>query len=237
MHHGNGTQDAFWNDPDTLFISLHQDNNYPKDTGLYTEIGGKGAEGTTINLPLPPGSGSGCYAYAFKRVVIPALERFKPDIIFVSSGFDASYADPLASMMLSSAAFKSMATNLLNAAEQLCGGKIIFAHEGGYSKDYVPFCGLAVIEALSGITSPVEDYCLPEVNKWGYQECQAHQAALINKVAELHNLSIKVAEDDVEGAKLQSSVEEVELTAKIQALLNTMEDVKRRKQVLSSLSF
>ena len=116
VHHGNGTQDAFWNDPDCLFISLHQDSNYPRDTGAYTDIGGEGAQGSTINLPLPPGSGTGCYAYAFERVVLPALERFKPEMIFVSSGFDASYADPLAAMMLSSDAFRLMATHLQQAA-------------------------------------------------------------------------------------------------------------------------
>ena len=237
MHHGNGTQEAFWNDPDCLFISLHQDCNYPQDSGLYTEIGGDGALGTTINVPLPPGSGTGCYAYAFQRIVIPALERFKPDMIFVSSGFDASYADPLASMMLSSEAFRDMATQLVGASRRLCNGRIVFAHEGGYSKDYVPFCGIAVIEALSGLRSPVVDDNLCEVNKWGYQSLQAHQAALINKVADYHSLpfvSSGSAENDAEIAK---SVEDLKLTEQIQALLNGISDPERRKVVLQSLSF
>jgi acetoin utilization deacetylase AcuC-like enzyme len=237
VHHGNGTQEAFWNDPDCLFISLHQDNNYPKDTGLYTEIGGAGAEGTTINVPLPPGSGTGCYAYAFQRIVLPALERFQPDLIFVSSGFDASYADPLASMMMSSEGFRDMATQLKGAAERMCGGKIIFAHEGGYSKDYVPFCAVAVIEALAGHRSAVVDDYLCEVNKWGYQELQAHQAALINKVAELHNLPVG---DGVSAVAAQGSVDasvrDLEVTQQIQALLNSIEDPERRKQVLMSLT-
>lgn len=236
VHHGNGTQEAFWNDPDCLFISLHQDNNYPHDTGLCTEIGGAGAEGTTINVPLPPGSGTGCYEYAFKRIVIPALERFQPDIIFVSSGFDASYADPLASMMLSSEAFREMATQLNRAAENLCSGRIIFAHEGGYSKDYVPFCGVAVIEALCGVRSPVEDINLPEVNKWGYQECQAHQAVLINKVAEMHHLAAYTPAGESE-VKLQVAVEDLKVVEQLQGLLNGISDPKRRKQVLQSLSF
>lgn len=90
-----GTQSAFWDDPNTLFISLHQDNNYPQGIGFINEIGGEGAKGTTINLPLPPGSGTGAYYYAFDTVVIPALKRFQPDLILVSSGFDCSYADPL----------------------------------------------------------------------------------------------------------------------------------------------
>lgn len=95
VHWGNGTQQAFWDDPDVLFISLHQDNNYPQGGGFVNERGGEGAIGTTINLPLPPGSGSGAYTYAFEQVVIPALYRFQPEFILVSSGFDANYMDPL----------------------------------------------------------------------------------------------------------------------------------------------
>lgn len=203
---------------------------------MYTENGGPGALGSTINIPLPPGSGSGCYEYAFRRVVLPALERFKPDMIFVSSGFDASYADPLASMMLSSDAFRAMATELKGAAQRLCNGRIVFAHEGGYSKDYVPFCGLAVIEALVGRRSVVEDDSLSEVNKWGYQSLQAHQAALINKVAEFHNLPLVVVAGSHD-EEVQNAVEDLGLTEQIQALLNGVADPARRKLVLQSLSF
>ena len=139
VHHGNGTQEAFWNDTDAMLISLHQDNNYPQGTGSLMETGGlsKSETQNIINIPLPPGSGSGAYTYAFDRVVIPALYRFKPDLILVSSGFDASFADPLAAMILSSEAFGSMTASLVKAADDLCGGKLIFTHEGGYSKDYV----------------------------------------------------------------------------------------------------
>jgi acetoin utilization deacetylase AcuC-like enzyme len=235
VHHGNGTQEAFWNDPDCLFMSLHQDNNYPKDTGLLTEIEGEGAIGTTINVPLPPGSGTGCYAYAFQRIVMPALERFQPDLIFVSSGFDASYADPLAAMMMSSEGFRDMATQLKDAAERMCGGKIIFAHEGGYSKDYVPFCAVAVIEALAGKRSAVVDDCLCEVEKWGYQELQAHQAELINKVAELHGL---VPNGTSEGQQqvADQSVADLEVTKQVQALLDAISDPERRRRVLQSIA-
>jgi len=121
VHHGNGTQDAFWNDENALLISLHQDSNYPIGTGLVSEVGGvESADGTgnsIINIPLPPGSGSGAYEYAFGRVVIPALRRFKPDMIFVSSGFDASFADPLGAMMLSSDTYAFMTEELMKAAD------------------------------------------------------------------------------------------------------------------------
>lgn len=238
VHHGNGTQEAFWNDPDCLFISLHQDNNYPQGEGLYTEMGGDAALGTTINVPLPPGSGTGCYAYAFRTIVLPALERFKPDIIFVSSGFDASYADPLAAMILTSEAFRDMATQLKSAAERLCGGRIVFAHEGGYSKDYVPFCALAVIEALVGKRSVVEDPYLEEAQSWGYQALQAHQAALINKVAALHNLS-PVATAEVgaeEQGRIDDSVADLEVVKQVQALIDAIPDPERRRLVLQSIA-
>ncbi|GMF21703.1 unnamed protein product [Phytophthora fragariaefolia] len=150
VHHGNGTQEAFYEDDRVLFVSLHQDNNYPADSGAVSERGiGKG-EGFNINVPLPPGSGSGAYEYAFKNVVVPALDAFKPDFVLVSSGFDASYADPLAAMILSSSVFRFMARELVEAAKRLCGGRIVFAHEGGYSETYVPFCGAAVIEEMLG---------------------------------------------------------------------------------------
>jgi acetoin utilization deacetylase AcuC-like enzyme len=133
VHHGNGTQQAFWEDPNTLFISVHQDSNYPLHSGGVDEVGPAAARSdgfnTTINIPLPPGSGKGAYAYTFDTVVIPALRRFAPDMIFVSSGFDASYADPLAAMMLSAEDYRDMTAKLLRAADDLCGGRILFVHE------------------------------------------------------------------------------------------------------------
>eukprot|EP01036_Dinobryon_divergens_P030326 gene30326-39555_t len=179
VHHGNGTEQCFWDDPDALFISIHQDNNYPPDTGRIIDI----AEGTTINIPLPPGSGHGAYTYAFDEVVIPAIRRFQPDLILVSSGFDASFRDPLANMILHSDSFRMMAEKLISAADDLCHGRILFAHEGGYSKEYVPFCGLAVIESLCGVRSPVEDPYLDEGKSLGYQNLQPIQKELVDQAA------------------------------------------------------
>jgi len=189
VHHGNGTEQAFWSDPDTLFISVHQDKNFPLDTGALHDTGHPElAPGSNINIPLPPGSGCGAYALAFDRVVIPALRRFKPDFIFVSSGFDASFVDELARMMLSSEAFAEISRKLLAVSDELCPGRLLFAHEGGYSKDYVPYCGLAVVEVLSGVRSAVVDPYLCEVNQWGYQDVQPHQEAVINAAAALAGL-------------------------------------------------
>lgn len=185
VHHGNGTEEAFWDDPETLFISLHQDNNYPANCGRIVDLGGPAALKSTINIPLPPGSGDGAYAYAFEKVVLPALRRFKPDLILVSSGFDGSYMDPLGRMMISSEGFGKLAQSLLDVADECCGGRIVFAHEGGYSKDYVPFCGLAVVEALVGEKSSINDPYLEEAKGWAYQDCQPHQAAVVDALAAL----------------------------------------------------
>lgn len=222
VHHGNATQEAFWNDNEVLFISLHQDNNYPLFSGALTEVGGPDALGTTINLPLPPGSGSGAYGYAFDTVVIPALHRFNPDIILVSSGFDASDADPLGSMMLSSQDFGSFAKKMCTAADTLCGGRIVFAHEGGYSKDYVPFCGLAVVEALSGLKTEVQDPYLEEIQNRGYQSCQPHQKALIDAVAAMAGLEVP-PEDDAD-----FSLHEKSLITSMRHFLKTIPESRHR---------
>jgi len=190
VHHGNGTQESFWNDDDVLFVSIHQDSNYPLDSGTIQEIGSGNGKGTTINVPLPPGSGTGSYDYAFQTVIIPALKRFNPDFILVSSGFDASYADPLSAMMLSSSDFRNFTKYLVNVAEDCCEGRIVFAHEGGYSEVYVPFCGIAVIEELIGIDKDhvIKDPFLQEVTRWGYQNLQQHQKIVVDQVATLHQL-------------------------------------------------
>ena len=185
VHHGNGTQSAFYSDPGVLTISIHQDNLFPPESGGLEQNGeGKGA-GYNINVPLPPGSGNGAYIATFERVVIPALKRFKPELIVVPSGFDGSGVDPLGRQMVSSDAYRTMTKMLLEAADQLCGGRLVMTHEGGYSAMYVPYCGLAVLEEMSGIRTPVEDPWAPLMAQWGQQSLQPHQAALIDKAAAL----------------------------------------------------
>jgi acetoin utilization deacetylase AcuC-like enzyme len=156
VHHGNGTEAIFYEDPNVLTISLHQDRNYPMDTGAATDRGKGPGLGANINIPLPPGTGHTGYLAAMTRIVIPALVRFKPDLIIVACGFDAAAVDPLGRMLATAATFRAMTAMMIQSATALCGGKLVLAHEGGYSEVYVPFCGHAVLEELSGshITAP-----------------------------------------------------------------------------------
>ena len=183
VHHGNGTEAIFNEDPTVLTCSLHQDGNFPSSTGAVDDRGtGEGA-GSALNVPLPPGSGHGAYEYAFDEVVMPALRRFRPDLIVVASGFDASNADPLAAMMLTSTGYRAFTERLLDAADELCGGRLVMSHEGGYSAAYVPYCGLAVMEALSGVRTGVVD---PFERHWidlPGQPLQPHQRDLIDRVS------------------------------------------------------
>lgn len=241
VHHGNGTQDAFWNDSNVLFVSLHQDSNYPCGSGACTEIGGPDALGNTINIPLPPGSGMGAYEYAFTRVVLPALRSYKPDLILVSAGFDASYADPLGSMMLSSESYAWMTQQLLAIADEFCQGRIIFAHEGGYSKDYVPFCALAVVESLSGISSGIIDPYLGDVKHWGYQKLQMHQKNVIDTVAALIHPYLPL-DSSISLVEQQSSISlsdyhqsESEIFSSMFALLKQIPDQENRIKILKML--
>lgn len=157
VHHGNGTQSIFWDDPSVLTISLHQDQLYPVDSGFRSENGGEGAEGTALNIPLPAGTGDEGYLAAIQQVVLPALERFQPQLIIIGSGMDAAATDPLGRMVVTSEGFRAISREMIGAAERLTEGKIVFSHEGGYSATYVPFCGMAVLEELTGIDSGVED--------------------------------------------------------------------------------
>jgi acetoin utilization deacetylase AcuC-like enzyme len=184
VHHGNGTQWAFYDDPSVLTISLHQDRYYPVDSGMVEETGEAAGVGTNINVPLPSGSGVGAYVSAFERVVVPALNRFQPDLIIVASGLDASALDPLARQQMHSAGYRELTRFLMDTASAN-KAHLVFTHEGGYSAAYVPFCGLAVLEELTGHSTPVEDPYLPVFVSIGGQDLQPHQAALIDQSAAL----------------------------------------------------
>jgi len=156
VHHGNGTEAIFYNRNDVLTISLHQEGNYPLDTGKIKDRGEGSGEGFNINLPLPAGAGHTAYLHALKQVAIPAIENFSPDLIIVACGYDASAIDPMARMLATAKTFKQMTQQIKDLSKRICRGKLVLVHEGGYSEAYVPFCGHATIQALSGsaITAP-----------------------------------------------------------------------------------
>lgn len=180
VHHGNGAEAAFWRDPRALTISIHQDRCFPPDTGGMDAIGEGPGEGFNINIPLPAGSGYGAYEAAFDEVIIPALRAYGPDLIFVPSGFDAGGHDPLGRMMMHSRGYGELTRKLLAVADEVCDGRLVMCHEGGYNAPTVPYFGLAVMEALSGETSGLEDPFTPILEGLGGQELQPHQANVIS---------------------------------------------------------
>jgi acetoin utilization deacetylase AcuC-like enzyme len=185
VHHGNGTQTAFYEDPNVLTISIHQDNLYPAGSGAVDENGAGRGVGYNLNLQMPPGSGGCAYVAAFERVIVPALRKFKPELIVVASGLDAAALDPLGRMMLHTEHYRRLTHLIMATAAEVCAGRVVLAHEGGYSAVYVPFCGLAIMEELSGIRTEVADPYLELAQSWGYQELQPHQAAAIDRAAAL----------------------------------------------------
>lgn len=153
VHHGDGTQDIFWNDPYTLFISLHQDGRtlYP-GTGFLTECGGPAALGRTVNIPLPPETADSGYLYAIRHAVLPILEEFKPDLIINSAGQDNHFTDPLANMKLSAQGYAA-----LNAALN----PDIAVLEGGYAiRGALPYVNMGICLALAGL--PADDIREPQ---------------------------------------------------------------------------
>ena len=185
VHHGNGAQSIFYEDPRALTISLHQENWLPPGSGNIDERGQGEGTGFNINIPLPPGSGFAAYKLAFERIVIPALSAFKPDFIFVPSGFDAGVLDPLGSMLMHSDGYRELTRQIMEVANEVCGGKLVMTQEGGYCEATSPFYGLAIMETLSGIRTDVVDPYMPLVETMGGQELQVHQERRIAEIEPL----------------------------------------------------
>ncbi|OFV84604.1 MAG: hypothetical protein A2W26_09595 [Acidobacteria bacterium RBG_16_64_8] len=157
VHHGNGTQTAFYEDPDVLFVSLHQEEWYPGGFGSPEQTGADAGEGYTVNIPLPPGTGNAGYSSAFQRIVVPVVRAFRPDLILISAGQDASAVDPIGRMMVSTVGYRRMTQDVTGVADEVCGGRLVALHEGGYNEAYAPACSWAIIEELAGIHSGIED--------------------------------------------------------------------------------
>ncbi len=157
VHVANGAERIFWDRDDVLAISLHQRDWYPAHAGALHATGGPGAEGSTVNVPLPAATTDGGYVLAFDEIVAPILRGFRPDLIMVAAGQDASVFDPTARMLVSAGGFRALAERIAALAEELTGGRLVASTEGGYSPIYNPFCLLAVLEGLAGIPSGIPD--------------------------------------------------------------------------------
>lgn len=154
VHHGNGTQDIFYADDSVLFFSLHQDNLFPIDWGKTTDTGMGNGTGTTVNIPLPAGSGNAAYLAAIEEIVAPIIRQFRPGLVLISAGQDASVQDPLGRMTVTVAAYAAMTRMLSAVADETCEGRLIALMEGGYSNYYAPYCTAAIVEGLLGEGAP-----------------------------------------------------------------------------------
>ena len=157
VHHGNGTQDIFYDDPSVMFVSLHLYHPffYP-GTGDASENGVGDGRGYTINIPFGVGAGDSGYIRAFSELIHPLANEFKPELILVSAGFDAHWIDPLAAARLTLRGYFQMTKFILDMAEELCQGRLIFCLEGGYNYEALSFGVLNVIRALLDTDTPLD---------------------------------------------------------------------------------
>lgn len=181
VHHGNGTQDIFYDDPDVFYFSTHQYPYYP-GTGAAREMGSGAGEGSVLNVPLPMGVGDTGYARIFEELAWPLAERFDPDLILVSAGYDGHWDDPLAYMNLSLTGYASLQRELVSMAQQLCGGRIVFTLEGGYHLEALACSALNAFYALLGEDTVVDPLGPPPSAERGIDD-------LIAELRDLHHLS------------------------------------------------
>jgi acetoin utilization deacetylase AcuC-like enzyme len=183
VHHGNGTQDAFYSRDDVLYISSHQFPLYP-GTGHWRETGVGQGEGYTLNLSLPPGCGDEVYAAALEQIVEPAVRRYQPDFILVSLGFDAFWRDPLASLRLSiGGAYAPLVRSACELAGDLCQGRLVMALEGGYDLEALAYGTDAACRLLLG-DQPAADPLGPPPDQLSAREVQP----LLRSIGALHKL-------------------------------------------------
>ena len=183
VHHGNGTQDAFYQRADVLYVSTHQYPFYP-GTGHWRETGSGPGAGYTINLSLPAGAGDAIYAAALEQIIEPAVRRYAPDFILVSLGFDAFWSDPLASLRLSiGGAYTPLIQSAHDLAATFCAGKLVVALEGGYNLDALAHGAQAVCHVLLA-EAPPADPLGPPPDQLGLTEVRP----LLTAIGALHHL-------------------------------------------------
>lgn len=156
LHHGNGTEAAFYNSNRVLFLSCHESPAYP-GTGWVTDVGEGEGEGFTVNLPLPPGSGDAVYAEAFETIVSPIARAFRPELFLVSCGLDAHYLDPLGRLRLTAAGYGHLSEVACGLADELAGGRIVFVLEGGYDPVGLGWGLASVLNVAAGLGGPLPE--------------------------------------------------------------------------------
>jgi acetoin utilization deacetylase AcuC-like enzyme len=170
LHHGNGTQHAFYADPRVLYFSTHQYPYYP-GTGHYTEIGEGAGKGYTINCPLSPGYGDADYANLFRHILRPIALAYQPQLILVSAGFDIYYQDPLGGMAVTPEGFARLTDIVMEMAQAVCDGKVVMTLEGGYNLEGQALSVREVVKRLAGEVLPNREQREKEESK-GYRHVQ-----------------------------------------------------------------
>lgn len=184
VHHGNGTQNAFFETDRVLYLSIHQSPLYP-GTGALEEVGEGEGEGYTVNIPLPGGQGDLEYANIFNTVIKPIGKQYKPDLILVSAGFDGHYADGVSSMCVTHQGYGYMARVLVEMAEELCQGKIFMTLEGGYDLSGLKEGVFAVLAELIGTTLDTEFPCNLEPHICSQFEGERRDHPAIHQVVDI----------------------------------------------------
>jgi acetoin utilization deacetylase AcuC-like enzyme len=175
VHHGNGTQEIFWDDPDVLYASTHEWPAYP-GTGWSTEVGGPHARGATVNVPLPPGSAGDAAITAFDLVIAPVVEAFAPTWVLLSAGFDAHRDDPLAGLGWSAGDFALLAARVRRWAPR---GRVVAYLEGGYDLEALRRSVSSTVTALAGDAVPAEPPSAPaEGAEWAYAAARLRRREL-----------------------------------------------------------
>jgi len=183
VHHGNGTQEAFYSHPQVLYVSTHQYPHYP-GTGTIGETGSGPAEGSKVNIPLPSGSGDDEYRQAFEQIIVPATRRFRPELILVSAGYDPHWKDRLAMMEVSTAGFAEMVRYIKSLADELCDGKIVMTLEGGYNLKALATSVKATFDVLLG-NADIEDPLGQPERRWASPDI----TDLLRTIKERHKIA------------------------------------------------
>lgn len=155
-HHGNGIQNAFYDDPSVMYIGLHQSDTVPIGIGAIDEVGAGPGQGYNVNIPMPAGTGDAGYRHAFEKIVAPIANQFKPQFILGVAGYANNIYDPLGRMQVTAEGYHHIISQVKDIADRHCDGRLLAVHEGGFGA-YMPFCTLRLVEGLSGLETGVED--------------------------------------------------------------------------------